>query len=838
MIKLNKIKHKNIIYFIITFIFYCNIAYTQVNPNINFSQLSPISSIDQSAATLTTPVPTPDQTISLSQRANPVPEPTQPSVPVSPQISPTTPPIQGAELVEIKEIKDDQEAATIYLNFDNTSLLSIVNYLGEQKKINLIPHKDLEAAKVSLSTRTPITLERAWNILLTLLEMNGFSIIKVGPLYRVVLSKDNGFEPLPTFSSETGTNPEALPDSDLIVRYIYFFKNIKVDLAQNILKTMIDEKGIITNKDLNACIIKDQCFNLKAAFRILKELDMGGLSEQIKIIPLRYANVDAVYAIFKEILNLEKEEKIIRFGATSQQERAYFSSSTRIYPDANKNALILLGTEQNLNKITDFIYKNIDVPLGKAESRLHIYELRYANAEQLKPILDGILRPPTGVGSEKTAVVGEYKFFEDVIISAEKTGSTDGAGDRGGGNRLIIACNKDDWKRLLGFILKLDKPQPQIAIEVLMVNTQAEEIKQLGAQTWNFKGKTPGLGIERAAFNNLNSGQEKTKKVPQEDGTSKDVPVQVASYVDLAQTEYEGTGNPTFITLGRASDGQTGDYIWSLIKARLTTNNSHVVAQPYLVTNNNKECTVEVNTSALIAGGLQSTKGESSVQKKVNVTAKTAVKIKPRINLNGIVELEITIDLNEFEGTISDEAKILERSIITRATLYTGEVLVLGGLTKNEQLESTWKTPLLGDIPLLGNLFKNKTKTTTATNLYVFIRPSIIKPRFEGSPDEYTQLKLDYAKYQMMKNDTYVKDRDPIQRWFFKPLNQDAKQALADRNQGLFRPIDDLALGKETPKTVLIQQDPYYKVSEALKTKPKKKKKPVQEQVATTIKLS
>jgi len=105
---------------------------------------------------------------------------------------------------------NDNEVADIYLNFQDATLSSVVNYLAEQRKLNIVPHKDLVNKKVSLSTREPLTLSRAWTILLTLLEINGFTIINVNDLYRIVPSNSHGKEPLPVYSSSKGVEPKDL----------------------------------------------------------------------------------------------------------------------------------------------------------------------------------------------------------------------------------------------------------------------------------------------------------------------------------------------------------------------------------------------------------------------------------------------------------------------------------------------------------------------------------------------------------------------------------------------------------------------------------------------------
>jgi len=738
--------------------------------------------------------------------------------------------IIGGEVLKIKDSKEfenSDEEANIYLNFDNASLVSVVNYLAEQKKINILPHKDLPNATVTLSTRTPMTLDRAWNVLLTLLEMNGFSVVKVGNLHRIVSNKENKFEPLPIYSSAAGVEPESLPDNETAVRFVYFFKNIKVEMVRDILGQMLDREGILISADLNACIIRDTCLKIKSAMKIMKELDQGGLSEQIRMIVLKHATAEVVAKLFEEILQVGATTgNISRFGdMSSKKERAFFSTSTRILSEPSKNALFLLGTQKNLDRITDFIYKYIDVPIGNADSRLHLKEIKYAKAEDLVNVLMDVIKPPRGQGSDKSVMVGEYKFFEDVAIVAEKAPSADQASTRGGGNRLIVACTKDDWKRLEKIINKLDKPQPQVAFEIMIISVDMDEQKQLGSQMYGFFGRQPGMGVHDVEFSNLSAAETK-------DSSGGATPVQ--HYIKLATSEFEGKGHPSFLTLGRAGtvDNPGSENIWSIIKTVFNIDNSHIVSQPYLVTNNNQPCCEEVTQTIRAYSGLTSGKGEPSKQQLVDFAAKTRIELTPRMNLDGVVDLDIQVDVSDFLSQDIETPSRSTKFLKTRTSLLSGEVLVLGGLTKKKNVDGEWKTPLLGDIPIIGGIFfKNKTKEVVEENLYIFIRPSILKPKFSGESDEYTQLKLDYAKYQLLKNDTYLKEKDPIQRWFFKPPDQSIKQKLLDGKRGVIRPLDNFVSSKYMPRMVNIKEDSYFKVSEELEKqwRLKEKKKLVAE---------
>ena len=696
--------------------------------------------------------------------------------------------------------KQNSEEASIYLNFENASLASVVNYLAEQRNINLIPptpSKDFETQKISLTTRQPLTVKRAWDVLLTLLEINNFTIIKVGNIYRIVPSKDHKKEPLPFYSSERGTLPEDLPDNDLIVRYLYALENIKTEVAEGILKDLLGEGKVQSLKELGICIITDKCFSIKAAMKIIKVLDTEGLRETIKIKHLKHANADEIAKIFKEITGKEDEKKkTIRFiGPKEEKEVAFFSSSTRIIPEPRHNTLILMGLEKNINKIIEFIDKKLDISMEAAESRLHIKEIKYAKPGDLASILNTIKKAPQG--KEKG---GEFKFFEDVIIKSEEAKKAEGE-TRGSGNRLIIACNKDDWLRLDKLIDKLDKPLPQVALEVMIVDIDTEKSKNLGTQIREKTGKSFAKGLT-AFTTNLRAVT---------------IDAEGSSDINLYNSISGALVGTSGITIGNAGD------TWAVIKSFLSDSQTNIVSQPFLTTSNNHTCYLEISNSKRIPGAF--TKGETRHLEYKPVSAKTTVKITPRINVEGLVNLDIEIHLSEFLATTEDATTYPQskRDITTQTSIATGEVLVLGGLTKDKVSDATYKTPVLGDIPILGNLFKSKQKTIYKTNLYVFIRPSIIKPKFEGGVDDYTQLKLDYAKYQILNAEDIHKTKDPIQRWFFKPERESIKQTLADLNNGVYRPLDDYVQGKEQPKSVRIERDPYYRAEEGIKSDIEKK---------------
>lgn len=679
------------------------------------------------------------------------------------------------------------DIANIFLNFEKSNLSNVVNYISELKNINIIPNKNLDSIPVSLSTREALTLEKAWNILLTLLEINNYTIINVNNLYRIVAKQGNKQEPLPTYSN---VPLNKLPDNDTLIRYVYFLKNIKAEMVQQFLSTML-EGTVQINTDLDALIITDRSLLIKSGMKIIEELDQGGLRESIKIIKLKHAIADDVAKLFQSI-NPTEPQKSIRFIGPKSGKTAstFFSSKTKIIPESRQNGLILLGVEKNIDKIINFIYKYIDIPVEAAESRLHIKELKYSKATETTRLLTNIITKPTNI--PKASQVGEYKFFEDVIIATDS--STEES--KGGGNRLIVSCNKDDWKRIDSFINKIDKPQPQVAFEVMIVDVGLTSNFDLFAQ---FKPKKEGMFGKHVNpyFQTALTGADSYKEI--------DLKYNTPASESTIRAGTVGT-NLTF--------GIPGN-LWGMIKAILSRENYNIIIQPYITVNNNQECLIESSETRRVNGEFSERSYTTEpVRKKVDALASNIVKLTPKVNLHGTIDLKIEVTISEFQETDETNPNSTTRNLNTKINIGTGEVIVLGGLTTSKYDENLYKVPVLGSIPIIGNLFKSRTKEITKKNLYIFIRPSIIKPRTEGTPDEYTQMKLNYAKYQILKHDTYATDKDPIQRWYFKPSKQTVKQKTNDAKKGIFRPIDNYATGLRQPKSVDIQNDEYFRVKQ------------------------
>lgn len=733
----------------------------------------------------------------------------------------------------------DTSSDEIFLNFENASLLSVVQYLAEQKNLDLITHKDLENKKVSLSTRTPLNLDQAWEILLTLIEANGFTIINVNDLYRIVPSNEKNNNPI---TSYVDTDYKKLPDSDEVIRYVYIFKNATHNKIMPIITKLIPSSNIKHMEKIQTLMITDKSRNIKTAMEIITELDDVGLRESIQIIQIKNASASHIADVLNgAISDKDKAPRAINmiFQIQDKNKSNYLKSDTKIVPNERNNTLILLGTEKNLKRIKDFIYKYMDIPLESTQSRIHIKELKYIDAETIEPLLTKLTAPYKSDG-KAGPIVGDTKYFEDMVIVSEDTGRGDisdteakvKADDKNktatpteskkaieslsSGNRLLIACNLEDWKRIEKFINKLDKPQPQVAIEVLFVDISLQDSKKLGAQIRN-KAGVLGKHFDGQTQHILSTVSPEVTAGDGGKASGDNVRDNLVQTVVNNSTAL--ADNRTLLTLGKESN------IHTIVQTILKDTNSTIISQPYLVARNNQACKIEKSSSKILPAE-QSDKNVRAMRSNKPIEAKTSVQITPRINSEGTITLQINISINEWiTSTATSEYARTDRNLETIATMMEGEVLIIGGLIKSTGSDECRKTPGLSKIPIIGNLFKYNSKTKETADLYIFIRPTLIKPAFQGKPGNYTQLKIDYANISVKRHEDLIKNTDPIQKWFFNGSKDEKIQTLENATSG-FKQIENFIQGKEKPSSVILPIDPYYRPNnKTINNKPKKFKR-------------
>ena len=674
-----------------------------------------------------------------------------------------------------KTSKKKNTKKTIRFNYTDEDLIDIINYLAAEKGANILLPVGANAitTKVTLHIDGLLDLDEAWDILLSILDLADYSLFPDGLTYLIAKnSKNIGKEALPLY---IGIPPSELPDNDGRIRYLYYLSNIKVSeepksMLMEVLKDMLPDTAIYkVDPKTNGLLISDKANNVRAVMSIITALDQITFRETMQMVKLRYTSADTIAKLFMDtILTPEKDKNRYRLESSKGSEATFFPKNVKVLPVKRTNSLILLGTEQAVQQINDFIFKYIDVALESGKSILHIYQLQYLDAATFEPVLKNIVKSTliggTGQSTGTASQAGPERSFQDVIIKADtgKEGSLSF-----GGNKLVIAATNEDWKVIKPLIEELDKPQRTVILEVLIADLSLEDERLLGSSIRN---------PNSLALPNFQTVQETPFFIPSNIVTP--AAPNEAINNDLLGNVFGTAPGTSFInttpppvtpgsTLISITDdnGQT----WGIGQIVNALTNSKILSHPHVISTNNKEALIQVGQRRLLQD--EATAGTAATTIKFTPQdANLTVKITPRISAADTVSIKVTVDVTNFVPGSSNARNT--RNIETNALVKSEDVLALGGLISTDTTQSVVETPLLGQIPIIGWFFKNRASNEVKTNLTVFISPTIIEPRLRSGVSDYSKDYIKVAKRYAYEGELFDNLRDPITRWFFKPTGE------------------------------------------------------------------
>ena len=683
-----------------------------------------------------------------------------------------------------------EETKDITLNFENAELKSFIDYVADQRNMMIIPDKKVAGNKISINFRNPVSKTGAWNALLAVMDVAGFAMVKEfldegQVLYKVVPKDKKLRQPLPTF---IGVKSDDLPKNDATIRYVKFLSNISTQEIKPLISNFLSNPhGLLEQPNVNALIITDKASVIRSVMEVVDELDQTSIQESVFVLRLKRANARDVKALFDSLIKKEGGNNPLArlLGKRKEQTAEYFSSGTKLIAEERTNSLVMLGNRKSIDKVRNFITQHIDTELRQAESPLRIYELQHTNAEEMKAILEEVvsssnMQSEAGQQAAKTgAVRGGVKYFKAMRFQAEKEG-----------NRLIVSCaDNNDWELLKQTIRELDRPQPQVAIQMMIVTVTSKSLRELGGQ---FRNKHHGQFGKNIDFQSTPISSSNTFE---KTGSSV-----VSLLGSLVQGLAGGQGSTLFSIgkiIGDVGSGNGG--LWAVFKALKSETDATVLSQPFLVTTNRTRGNLHFGETKWIdaqkAVGNDGNIGGAAGKKEVS--AATDISILPQINLDGIIKLDVDIKVNEFVDTAGEVTQ--EKNLKTNVTVGNGQVLALGGFVKTKVSESGGKTPIWSDIPLLGWLGKNKSRSEDKEYVFMFLSPTILKPRTQPGVEPFTKIKLHQATRDV-ESGTDKKDRDPIHKWFF----------VTDKNTYAHK-VTDFANARYQPTNVDLKNDPFYR---------------------------
>jgi general secretion pathway protein D len=583
------------------------------------------------------------------------------------------------------------------LNLKDADIRTLIKTVSEYTGRNFVIDPRVKA-RVTVVSSKPMDKDELYQVFLSILQVHGFAAVPAGDVIKIVPDVAAKQGPVPTASSgEPG-------EGDELVTRVVSVKHVPAAQLVPILRPLVPQQGLLAAyAPSNTLIITDRASNINRLLNIIGRVDRSD-TDEIEIISLRYASAAEVVRIIESL----KQQG----GAANTPSTAKYSLSA----DERTNSILIAGDRSSRLKLRGLI-AHLDTPLD-TEGRTQVVFLKNAMAKDLATILTGIAEEEQKAQGKTAATTSK----DQISIQADEAS-----------NALIITAAPAIQRSLKSVIRQLDIRREQILLEAII----AEVGLQLSAQ----------LGVQFIAAGADSSGNvELPGGLTNFGGTGNSLPSLIAdpttigSGLSLAVGSLSGTMQ--FGVLLRALQGDAA---------------ANLLSTPSLVTMDNEEAEITVGQNLpFVTGQYTSTGSGEGVTNPFQTIERQDVgiklKIKPQINEGNAIKMAIeqeASNLNLSASTSAQEKIINTRKITTTVLAEDGQIIVLGGLIEDKYTDSEEKVPLLGDLPLLGQLFRFTTTEKTKQNLMVFIHPVILKDK--ETADAYTQRKYSYVQASQME---------------------------------------------------------------------------------------
>ena len=608
----------------------------------------------------------------------------------------------------------------VVTNFDfpNTSLKDLTNHMQKLTGINLIIDKELKG-KISITAPTPITIGDAWKAFLTALNVNGYSLVKSGAFYKIVNTRDIRYTPTRIY---TGSYT---PSTENYAMRILPLKFITASEVTRSFRPFMSRYGrILDIRQTNTIIIQDTGDNINRLVRLIQFVDVPGHEETLQIIQVTNTSAQEIAKLLDKILDNKKKAR------TSSTKRANKSEIiSKIIAEPRTNSIIAMANAHGAKKLVALI-NQLDVKVvSQSSGKIHVYYLNYGDSETLAKTLSSLVSSGTPTKTKSRFRASESSddslFTAQVKITADKDN-----------NALVVVASPTDYLTIKDVIKKLDIPKDQVYLEGLIMETNLNKTNAFGVSIVGAYGD----GAIEMAGSNANS--------------SALAGLLGGNFTSLGGF-FAGVGE------GKATErnigGQTINInpLNALITAVAANGNANVLATPQLLALDNTEAVFEVGETVPISEQTNSASGSSTFATKEQKIALT-LKFTPQINkVTRFIKLKIDQQIEDFSQrelpqSLQDKGvATTTRKAVTTVVVRDRDTVAMGGLMRDKTVESESKVPLLGDIPILGWLFKNKSKTVEKVNLLFFLTPKIMSS-YESTMADNTIDSLD-ARYTHLR---------------------------------------------------------------------------------------
>ncbi len=611
----------------------------------------------------------------------------------------------------------------ITIDFNDVDINLFIKYISELTKKNFVVDRAVKG-KVTIFSPSRISEEEAYHVFESVLEIHGYTTVPSGSITKIVPAVKARSKNVATIRRAEQLYPE-----DKVVTQIIPLQHANSDDVKKMLAPLVSKTSVVISYPESAMlIITDVLSNIKRLQEIIKAVDVPSVSEELVIIPLKNASAASIAKSFNQL-----------FLRTSRKGRR---RQVRLIPNERTNSLIVFAPKTQLAKIRRLL-KKLDTEMPRGEGNIHVYYLQHANAEELVKVLTSLPQEQTQTSKNKAKRTAP-PLSKDVKIMADAET-----------NSLIITAPREEYLVLEDVIKKLDIPRRMVYMEALIMEVHVNKSFELGVQ-WG------GGGSFDDETGKVVGGFSGNEKAPYDvlKGATATPPVLPAGFTMGVMKKGIKIGNVYFPNLG------------AVLNAYKNDSDINIIATPQILTTDNKKAEIKVGENVPYITSKNTTNAQQDYTNYEYKDVATTLSITPQINQADLVRLDIGVEVIKLKNLNDGRPTTFTRSANTTVVVHNEETVVIGGMIGQDTAGGEYKVPLLGDIPLLGWLFKTRNDTEDKTNLFIFITPHIVENAAQLAGIYYK--KRDIMEY-VQRGSSQIPDR-----FFHNKGNPGHAAALAD----------------------------------------------------------
>jgi general secretion pathway protein D len=613
-------------------------------------------------------------------------------------------------------------AAQYSPNFKGTEITEFVNIVGKNLKKTMIVDPNVRG-KINVRSYDLLTQAQYYQFFLNVLEVYGYAAVEMdNNIVKIIRNKDAKTAAIPVIGDKSDIM------GDEMVTRVVEVKNVTVRELVPLLRQLSDQAGggnVVNYDPANVIMLTGTAATVNRLVKIIERVDRAG-DQDVEIIKLKYASAGEMVRII-EAMN----------KPTSGKAGQPTFLIPKIVADDRSNSVIVSGEVKARERVARLV-KRLDSEL-ETNGNTRVYRLKYSKAEDLVKVLQGV---SDSIAAETKTPKTKSRTSSKRDVSIEAHEST---------NAIILTAQPDMLRSLEAVIRQLDKRRAQVLVEAIIVEVYETDGVSLGVQWANKDGAFTQFTNGPASISSVAAGFEAAQPEPGTPGST--VTVDGTTTVNPPGNDVEGDYSILAQVLGNVSGVMFGiaKNDWGAIVSAVSSDtNSNVLATPSITTLDNEEAYFIVGQEVpIITGSATGANNNNPFQTVEREEVGIKLRVTPQVNEGNAVQLTIEQESSSVSGNTGVDISINKREIKTTVMADSGDTVILGGLIDEDVQESVQKVPLLGDIPIIGHLFKSTSSSTRKRNLMVFLRATIV--RDAGLMAEISESKYNYIRADQIR---------------------------------------------------------------------------------------